>query len=64
MRSRQTETKSVKVQITLPEDIAIKVEEEARKSHFSKSFWFLKILNEYFEQKDKKKIGVISLDIK
>lgn len=64
MSSRQSEKKSVKVQITLPEDIAKKIEEDARESYTSKSYWFLKIVNEYFEQKEKKKKSVISLNIK
>ena len=64
MSSQKTETKSVKVQITLPEEIAQMVEEEVRGTYTTKSYWFLKILKEYFEQKDKKKKGSISLDIK
>jgi len=64
MSSRQSEKKSVKVQITLPEDIAKKIEEEVRESYSSKSYWFLKIVNEYFEQKEKKKKSIISLNIK
>lgn len=64
MRSRKYDIKSVKVQITLPEDIARKIEEEASGSYSSKSYWFLKILNEYFEQKEKKNKSIISLDIK
>jgi metal-responsive CopG/Arc/MetJ family transcriptional regulator len=64
MSLHQSEKKSVKVQITLPEDIAKKIEEEVRESYSSKSYWFLKIVNEYFEQKEKKKKSVISLNIK
>lgn len=66
MRSRQTETKSIKVQITLPENIVTMIEEEVKGTYSSKSFWFLKLLTEHFEQKekDKNKKKIISLDIK
>lgn len=66
MRSRQTDTKSVKVQITLPANIVTMIEEEVKDTYSSKSFWFLKLLTEYFEQKekDKSKKKIISLDIK
>lgn len=64
MKSRQTETKSVKVQITLPEHIVKMIEEEVKGAYSSKSFWFLKLLTEHFEDKDKNKKKIISLDIK
>jgi metal-responsive CopG/Arc/MetJ family transcriptional regulator len=63
MQTRQSEKKSVKVQITLPEDIVQKIEEDIKESYSSKSFWFLKIINEHYEQKEKKKKNFISLNI-
>ena len=64
MSSHQSSKRSIKVQITLPEEVLKKIEDEIRESYSSKSFWFLKIVNEYFEQKEKKKKSVISLNIK
>jgi metal-responsive CopG/Arc/MetJ family transcriptional regulator len=54
--------KKVKVQITLPEEIIEKIEEEIKKSYLSKSSWFLKLAQAYFEQKNKSSKKVIELD--
>lgn len=64
MQTHQSETRAVKFQITLPKDIAQKVEEDIKKSYSSKSFWFLKIITEHYEQREKKNKNFISLDIK
>jgi metal-responsive CopG/Arc/MetJ family transcriptional regulator len=58
--------KKSKIQITLPSDLIQRIEEDISETYTNKSLWFEKIVNYYFENKDKgmaKSKKVIELEI-
>lgn len=44
---------SVKIQITLPLEVSEKIDKEIKESYTKKSLWFLKIIEEHFNNKEK-----------
>jgi hypothetical protein len=58
--------KGIKIQITLPKELADLVEKEIEETHTTKTTWFIKITKEYFDEKnirDRKK-KIIDLKIR
>jgi metal-responsive CopG/Arc/MetJ family transcriptional regulator len=59
--------KRIKIQVTLPKDIAEKIEKEVSDNFMSMSSWFEKFIRQYFEEQTKTsqamKKKVIELDI-
>lgn len=55
--------KGVKYQLTIPKDLSEKIEKDIEETYRTKSSWFIKLANEYFEDKEKKGKKFIDLNI-
>lgn len=55
--------KTTKIQLTLPEEVVKKIDEEIASSFSSRSGWFLKIALEEFKRKEQHVKKIIDLDI-
>lgn len=51
------EQKKLKVQLLLPQDLVLKIEQDAEKNFLKKSSWFEKLARNYFEEIEKKAGG-------
>lgn len=55
--------KTIKVQLTLPEEVIKKIDEEISTSFSTRSGWFLKIALEELKRKEQNVRKIIELDI-
>lgn len=68
VESKMKKGKGTKVQITLPTYIVEKIEVDLKKTYLPRSDWFLKVVEEYFSNRNEQSEGknskkIIDLDI-
>lgn len=64
MKDSEISKKAGKIQITLPLELIKKIDEEIKQSYTKKSMWFLKIVEEYFESKERNQSTKKSINLK